>query len=262
MKDKTISILGSGWLGKPLAEHFIKNDYKVKVSTTSKNKLNELASAGIEAYLLDIDNTTSESKQFFESDYLVICITSKSVHGFQNLINFVEGSTIDNVIFISSTSVYKKVNKTITEDSLTDLSTSPLIEIEKLFIQNKSFRTTVLRFAGLFGYERNPANFFRHGKIVSDPEGFVNLIHRDDCTKIIEQIIEQNIWEEIFNCCTDSHPTKREFYTKTAIDMGKLPPKFDENGCSDYKIISNEKLAKQLNYSFIHNDLMNLPKNI
>ena len=35
MNEDTLSILGCGWLGKPLAEYFIKNGRKVNGSTTT-----------------------------------------------------------------------------------------------------------------------------------------------------------------------------------------------------------------------------------
>jgi nucleoside-diphosphate-sugar epimerase len=262
LKNKTISILGCGWLGTPLAEYFIKTGYHIRGSTTSVDRINELSSKGIEPFIVDINKTDSISKQFLNSKYFIASITSKSAEGFKNLIKAIEKSTIQNIIFVSATSVYKKSNRVITEDMTSELIDSPLLEIEKLFLQNSSFTTTILRFAGLFGYERKPGNFFRPGKFLSDPEAYVNLIHRDDCIRIIEQVIVQDAWNEIFNCCVATHPTKREFYTKAATDIGRSPPEFSDSGRSDYKIINNEKLKKRLNYTFKYNDLMKLPENI
>jgi predicted dinucleotide-binding enzyme len=46
----TISILGCGWLGKPLALAFLTKNMKVKGSTTSSEKILPLSNTGIEAY--------------------------------------------------------------------------------------------------------------------------------------------------------------------------------------------------------------------
>jgi nucleoside-diphosphate-sugar epimerase len=258
MDDNTISILGCGWLGKPIAVKFIEMGFNVKGSTTTSSKIDELQYSGIEPYLININNTNSKIESFLNSKYLIVAIPSKSVSDFINLINEIEASSIQNVIYISSTSVYKKSNKVITEGDIKDLIESPLLKIEKLFLDGSSFETTILRFAGLFGYNRNPGNFFKSGKKLSDPEAFVNLIHLDDCLNIIEQIIEKNIWNDIFNCCTDSHPTKREFYTKVSKEIGNSPPEIEKNIVCDYKIISNEKLKKRLNYKFKYNNLLKI----
>lgn len=258
MNDKSISILGCGWLGKALAKHLIKNGYKVKGSTTTKSKKAELTSAGIDPYLINISNFKKGNQRFFKSQYFIICITSKSVDNFKNLADEIKNSPIKNVIFISSTSVYKNTSTIVTENDVNALNTSPLLQIEKLFLNDTSFKTTILRFGGLFGYERRPGNFFNSGKVVPDPDTFVNLIHRDDCIRIIERIIEKDIWNEVFNCCANTHPTKRDFYTKAAIDIGNSPPELAKKSTTGYKIISSEKLKKRLNFNFIYNDLMNL----
>ena len=39
MSQNKIGIIGCGWLGLPLAKEFVSNNYKVKGSTTTKEKL-------------------------------------------------------------------------------------------------------------------------------------------------------------------------------------------------------------------------------
>ena len=55
-KDK-IGIIGCGWLGLPLAKLFLKNDFLVKGSTTSKEKIKNLKSHNIEPHLIEIKDT-------------------------------------------------------------------------------------------------------------------------------------------------------------------------------------------------------------
>jgi hypothetical protein len=47
---------------------------------------------------------------------------------------------------------------------------------------------------------------------VQQPYAPVNLIHRDDCIGIINAIIEQNVWAEVFNGCADTHPFKADIH--------------------------------------------------
>ena len=256
-----ISILGCGWLGEPLAQHLIKLKYQVKGSTTSENKIPELNSVGIRSYLIKIELLSSDISEFLDSEILIISIPSKNNEGFKNLINSIKISKIKKVVFISSTSVYDNSKEIITEQSL--LKPSSLAEIEQMFKTNSRFSTTIVRFGGLFGYDRNPGKFFPGKKKIENPNGFVNMIHRDDCIRIIEQIINKNIWDETLNACADSHPTRREFYSKAALDAGIELPDFDEDDSAGHKIISNQKLKTILEYDFKYPDLLNIvEKNI
>ncbi|WP_417800219.1 NAD(P)H-binding protein [Tenacibaculum sp.] len=251
---KNVSVLGCGWLGKELGIALVKNGYTVKGSTTSKDKLQELESVAIAPYLVDISKEHISS-EFLDADVLIIAITSKEVENFKKLISSIEKSNIIKVIFISSTSVYPSLNKEmIEEDKTVD---SPLVEIENLFRNNNKFQTTILRFAGLFGGERQPGNWFANRKI-PHPKGYVNMIHREDCIAIIQEIVEQNVFGEVFNACANDHPTRQEFYINARKTLGKPIPEFDESKPLVYKIISSKKLQKVLSYQFIHNNLLSI----
>ncbi len=249
---KNVSILGCGWLGKELGIYFTKKGYKVKGSTTSKDKLQELESVVIAPYLVDISDKNISS-EFLDADVLIIAITSKEVENFKRLISSIEKSNTVKVIFISSTSVYPSLNKEMTEEDKT--INSPLVEIENLFRNNNNFKTTIIRFAGLFGEKRQPGNWFANRKI-PHPKGYVNMIHREDCIAIIEQIIEQNVFGEVFNACANDHPTREDFYINARKILGKPIPEFDDSKPLVYKIISSKKLQKTLSYQFEHNNLL------
>lgn len=254
--NKNISILGCGWLGKPLAVDLIKEGYKIKGTTTRETKIDELHSLGIKPYIFLIGSENLLLEEILQSDILIITIASKSIAGFKDLVKQIEKSNVKKIIFVSSTSVYEKSNNILTE--LSPVKSSPLTEIEELFIQNSNFSTTIVRFAGLFGYSRKPGNFHPKGSIIQNPEGFVNMIHQDDCIGIIQSIIKQEVWGEIFNACADTHPTRREFYTKSALLIGNDVPLFEETNEIDYKIISNKKLKEALNYKFKYPNILEI----
>ena len=251
---KSISILGCGWLGMPLALHFLKKEFNIKGSTTSKNKLVKLKSNNIQPYLIILDVFESNLDDFLKSEILIIAVPSKNVKGFYNLISNIEKSSIKKVLFISSTSVYKNSTILVTEDA--PLKSSPLVEIESLFKVTSKFDSTILRFGGLIGYDRNPGYFFPDGEIINNPNGFVNMIHRDDCIQVIEKIIANNIWNETINACAETHPTRREFYTYAANALGKAIPKFNENGITEIKVVSSDKLKRLLEVKFKFPNLM------
>ena len=253
---KSISILGCGWLGLALSIKLIDNGHTVRGSTTTPTKLIELKGKGIKPFHLDLSKINSTISEFLCSEILIVSVTSKNYKDFINLIEHINLSSIKKIIFISSTSVYPNCNKVVTEDSSTN--DSLLIQIEKLFRSNTKTETTIIRFGGLFGYNRHPGNFHKGDKPIDNPEGYVNLIHQDDCVRIVSQIIDQNIWNETFNACCNSHPKRREFFLKERESFGAAKTMFNENSLNQYKIVDSGKLVRELNYAFKIPDLLNL----
>jgi nucleoside-diphosphate-sugar epimerase len=250
---RNVSILGCGWLGKSLAASFLEEGFSVKGSTTSEEKIEILELLGIETHLVNI-SVFEEFDSFLDTDILIIAITSKDIEGFENLISQIQKSLVQKVMFISSTSVYKSLNRVVTEEDA--VLKSPLTTIENLFRENTFFETTIIRFSGLFGGDRHPANWFTNDRKIPQPKGFVNMIHRADCIKIIHEIINQNCWNSTFNACTNHHPTRRDFYTIAKLSKGFKVPEFEENEEYTWKIISSDKVQKVLGYEFIHDNLL------
>ena len=252
---RNVSILGCGWLGKPLAISLLDDGYSLKGSTTKEEKLALLEDNNIEPFIVDI-SSFEEFDDFLHTDILIIAITSKDIDGFEHLITQIENSIIQKVIFISSTSVYARANKVMTEDD--EILNTPLSTIENLFRENTFFETTILRFAGLFGGERHPSNWFNNGRKIPQPKGFVNMIHKEDCIEIIHEIINQNCWYQTFNACSNHHPTRREFYTIAKLSADCELPEFEENEVYEWKIISSKKIQETLGYVFIHDNLLEI----
>jgi len=240
----SISILGSGWLGFPLAQALSK-EFSIKLSTSTYEKLENIKDENITPFIVDTNNLSEDVDKFLCADILIINIPSKNIDGFKELINHILNSSIKKIVFISSISVLKD-------------ETTPLLEIENLF-KKTNLEITILRFAGLIGYGRNPAKFFPNGKVVKDANSPVNMIHRDDCINIIQKVIKQDIFDETFNCAAPSHPTKKEFYTYCAKVSGLPVPTFDSGkNESNKKIVKSDLLVLKLNYKFIHEDLMKI----
>lgn len=195
---------------------------------------------------------------FLQSDCLIINITHKDIADFRWLISQLAESPVEAVLFVSSTSVYPSVNRTVTEDEGVEIPDSPLWQIEQLFQQQKSFATSVVRFGGLIDSRRQPGRFFRSGKKLRQPDARVNLIHLDDCIGVIKTIIEKQAWGEVFNAVADSHPLKREFYSEMAKRSGAPAPEYLTPEQTEFKIISNDKIKSRLGYQLQHPDLMQI----
>jgi NAD dependent epimerase/dehydratase family enzyme len=108
----------------------------------------------------------------------------------------------------------------------------------------------VIRFGGLIGEDRHPVKFLAGRENLENPEAPINLIHQTDCVGIIETIIEQDCFNEIFNAVAPFHPTRKEYYSQKAQELNLQLPKFEDAKPSVGKIISSEKVALILNYEF------------
>lgn len=269
---KQISILGCGWLGLPLAKALLQKDFKIKGSTTSAEKLPVLAAADITPYLvaLESEQAPENISAFFEgSETLIIAIPPKLrgknkdysdanqnsfVKKIENLLPFLEQSSIQQLLFVSSTAVYGEANATVDENTapipVTE-SGKQLLAIEQLLLANKKFKTTILRFGGLIGADRQPARFLAGKENVANPDAPINLIHQDDCIAIILQIIATANWGDTFNAVTPYHPTRAEYYTQKAIAYNLVPPTFEIEKPSVGKTILSDKLIKKLDYTFL-----------
>ena len=275
-----ISILGCGWLGLPLAKALLENEFSVKGSTTSIEKLSILENLEIQAFKIELSETKiqGEVDSFLEnSKILVIDIPPKLrgsgtnpstalrmtfVSKIKNVIPFIEKSSIENVLFISSTSVYGDDNSIVTE--MTNLnpeteSGKQLVQAEQLLQSNSNFKTTILRFGGLIGEDRHPIKFLAGRKNIENPNAPVNLIHQEDCIGIILKIIEKGlrqaqtdklVWNETFNAVTPFHPSRKEYYTQKAKDLNLALPEFNYELPTFGKTISSSKIEKVLGYSF------------
>ena len=271
MKNNKISILGCGWLGLPLAEELIKNDYEVTGSTTSESKLEVFKNVGISPFLIKLEENeiTGNLESFLANTAVLIVDIPPKLRGnnkenfvqkIKNLIPFVENSKVEKVLFVSSTSVYGDTFpiQELDEESALNPDTESgkqLVEVEKLLQSNENFQTTILRFGGLIGPDRNPAKFLAGKENVENPEAPINFIHQADCIGIICEILKRVQhanwnWNDTFNAVTPNHPNRENYYTEKALEMNLKVPTFVKDPISIGKKISSKKLQNKLNYIF------------
>ena len=260
-----ISILGTGWLGLPLAKK-LKEVHVVKGSVTSQDKMQQLREAGITPYQIKIfpEGVQGDLTSFLaHSEILIIDIPpglrsdpeADFVGKIGRIIDYVEKYPIEKVIFISSTSVYKddenfpEYNEE-NEANGTSESAKQLISSEKMLLNSDHFQASVVRFGGLIGPGRHPVNYLANKTGIKNPKAPVNLIQQEDCIEIINQIIKKETWGKTFNAAYPDHPTKEDYYTKTAKEKNLNFPDFDQSGVSKGKKISSINLREVLGYEF------------
>lgn len=260
-----ISILGCGWLGLPLAKSLLQNGFPIKGSTTSLEKISLLESEGITPFLVRLEEqqiSASVADFLADSQILIINIppklrggsTENFVAKITTLLPFIENSTVEKVLFVSSTSVYGEDNEVVTEATVLNPDTEggrQLAIVENVLQKNSRFQTTILRFGGLISDDRNPVRFLSGRENIENPDTPINLIHQDDCIGIIEKIIALNSWDETYNAVAPFHPTIQEYYTQKATELNLALPKFAALNTIVGKTILNNKVIEVLDYSFI-----------
>lgn len=262
MKSKKISILGCGWYGLALAKQLLSLGYEIKGSTTSKSKLADLSAIGITPHLINIEEGINQyDEQFFDCDILFIAIPPKSKSTLETdytikinvIASLSEKFCVKQIIFISSSGIYQddnfKVDETVIPQPHTD-SGIMLLRAENILRSNPAFTTTIIRFTGLIGPDRNLSKYFA-GKI-NIPNGLapINLIHLTDCLGLSLAIIQQKAFGRVYHGVSPSHLTKQEFYTKACIASGLEKPIF-LNELLTWKQIESKNVLEVLAYKYV-----------
>ncbi len=268
----SVSIIGCGYLGLPLAEALIAQGYRVKGSTTNLQKVPVLQKAGIFSFCLRVEDKLvgEDVNEFFDSDIVIITLPFRrnfiDPKEYQKQIETIvaeceKSSKVSFVIFTSSTSVYPDNIPLATED-LVFKPDNPrcgvLLDIENGLLANRKFKATIIRLGGLYGPNRKIGSFLAGQKELSGADKPVNLIHVDDAVGLIKEILRQDAVGEIFNGVSDFHPTRKELYTQAAKHNGLPAPEFLTQAKTVSKIVSNQKVKKVLDYRFFHPDPMQM----
>ncbi|GAB3539169.1 Rossmann-fold NAD(P)-binding domain-containing protein [Spirosoma fluminis] len=266
MSSQTISIIGCGWLGLPLAERLAGEGKTLKGSTTSAEKLAVLSQSGIEGHLLKLSpEPVGDLQDLLAADVLIVNIPPKAgkmgddFHPKQikHLIEPIRGSAIQHVIYVSSTSVYPELNRIVVEKDVVapdQAAASALVQAEQEIQALAADRSvTILRCGGLMGYDRIPGKYVA-GKQVNSGDVPVNYLHRDDAINILQTIIERKV-SGVYNAVSPKHPTREAIYRKSCADFGYALPTFITPAQPvAYKVISPGKLLKATDYTFQYPD--------
>ena len=268
--NKSLAIVGCGWLGMPLAKRLLDHGYSVNASTTSKDKLPILTEEGISAFQIDLKEHSIDGdlKAFLKDiDILIIAFPPKLqknpdanfVSKMAYFVNELEQTAVKNIIYVSSTSVFEDQQKgavgfrVVTEDTQPDGTSKKarqLIEGENLLKNASKFNTTILRFGGLIGRGRHPAKYLSGKKELKNAEAPVNLIHLEDCLDIIMLILKKGAFGTVFHAVNPIHQSKKEYYQFKAEALDLEKPLFDSEAVSKGKVIYSKRLNTVLGFEF------------
>jgi nucleoside-diphosphate-sugar epimerase len=262
MNKEVISILGCGWYGLALAKALLAAGYVVKGSTTSEHKIEQLRAQGVDPYLLNLGNPQAEvDLAFFDCAVLIICIPPRKnnseaaidfVSQLKNISIIAAKQAIANVIFISSTGVYQDgnfvVNETIPAAPTHDTGKS-LLGAEALISEHSGFVSTIIRFGGLIGPDRNLAKHFAGKKAIANGRAPINLIHLEDCIGLMLNILATQKFGHLYHGVCPDHPTREDFYTQLCRETGLAKPEFI-NELVSWKQIDSVNVPGLLKYEW------------
>lgn len=249
MKSKTISIVGSGWLGKPLAEKLQYGQHTVNLSSRSAEKVESLKQEDLRAFQLDLNNLLEVDAEFWKADVFIVTITPAELPEVANLVQCMKQSNPELVIVTSSSAVYPNTGTHVVEEEAVHQqsphSGRDVLAIEKCYEQ---LPVSIVRFGGLFGGERHPGRFLASGRTVPAGDAPVNMTHLEDAIGAIEFLLDFEEAVGAVNVVSPEHPSKTVFYSAAAQHLGLENPTFF-NGSGQFKVVSSKRLI-DLGYSF------------
>ncbi|SOD20190.1 NAD(P)H-binding protein [Pedobacter xixiisoli] len=259
MDIKTISILGCGWFGLPFAKTLMEKGFKVKGSTTSADKLEQLRQEGIKPFPINLNETTDLPADFFDADLLFVNVpprakTESAVSYPDKLKSIADAAKgqVKQVIFISSTGVFEDGNFEVDENSQPNpesASGKALLDAENLWKAYPQFTTTIIRFAGLIGPNRNLSKFFAGKVDIPNGEAPINLITLQDGIELCLRLLETQQFGVVYHGVSPHHPTREAFYTELCRVSGMAKPVFKDE-LLDWKQINSVNVSEKLNYKF------------
>lgn len=260
-----IGILGCGWLGLALGQELVKNNYKVKGSTTTLAKMSILQDNDIKPYHINLAENQLDYIDYFlqNLDFLIITIPpirneqdSSYSQNIQRLIPYIKKHKINKVIFTSSISVYAPSEQSIDEQSTnySQQNTAQQIRsVEKLLLNDPYINACILRLGGLFGPDRKPVRYICNQPELLNPNMPINMIHQHDIIAFIKAIISQSFISNcIFNLVSDKYESRLDFYSKQALEQGLTLPDLAKDNLSTYKKVNGQKIVKHTNIDYLY----------
>ena len=262
--NKRIGVIGCGWLGFPLAISLINQGYKVNGSTTSVEKIKLLDKEGILPFLLSLheDGIKGDISNFLKSiELLIVNIPPKLRAGnkenyvkkIQLLHSEIKKHTIKHVIFVSSTSIYGDLEGEVTEETIPKPNTESgkqLLAAENIFKNDSKVKTTIIRFGGLIGPNRHPITMLSRRQELPNGNHPINLIHLNDCIRILTAVLQNSWWNEVFNGVYPEHPSKEKYYTTEAKKRGLQIPDYKTNNPKKGKKVLSKSLLNVKKFKF------------
>jgi len=266
--NKSVGIIGCGWLGTALAKTLLQQKYFVVGTTQHSKKLESLEKIGMHAELLSlpIEANVVKGNSLFQCRNLVICIPPQIRHGkgdyankMAQIVSAAEQGKVEKIVLISTTAIYGDLIGDVDESTSLNICTDKVALLFAAEQRIKSFnkQSIILRAAGLVGENRHPGAFLRHKRLMSAPNAYVNLVHQQDVVGVIVEILSSKNITGVFNLVSQMQVSKKHFYSIAAGALHIEAPEFDDHSAVELgKQVMSNKVRNRLHYKFQYDDLV------
>jgi nucleoside-diphosphate-sugar epimerase len=234
-------VVGCGYLGSRVARLWQAENDSVAVVTRSAERARRLQADGFVPFVADVTDPPSfeNLRRLGAIGSVLYAVGFDRASGKTMREVYVDGlralldalpTTIERVIYISSTGVYAQNDGSLIDENS---ACEPTREGGRTSLEAESVlrghaagtRTIILRLAGIYGPGRIPRrDELLSGKpIAASPDAWLNLIHVDDAAQIV-LAVEQQIRPPRLYLVSDGHPVRRREYYAEAARLFKAPP--------------------------------------
>lgn len=259
-------IFGCGYLGLRVAKRWIESGDSVFAITRNPERAPELERLGLRPIVADITNSNSLSELPIVDTVLFAVGMDRSkysdirlvyVEGLKHAIDALSKSLSDETgqfIYVSSTGVYGDFGGDwVDENSATQPEREggqACLEAENVIRASRfQSRSTILRFAGIYGEGRVPT-----GKLIQARQweklssaGYLNLIHVDDGAAIVETVASANPAGETFLVSDGNPALRRDYYEFIAnhFEVDPIPWEQIDNNSNGSRPGSNKRVGNK-----------------
>lgn len=253
MKNLKIGIIGCGWLGRKMADQW-KAEHQIYTTTTTEDKFERLKSDGLNPTLADFGADFQSAPWAASLDVVIITVPLSTRRDkdpdllrkkVENLSKFM-GPFKNQLFFTSTTSVYPNEEKKFDEEAVGIDQNLP-----ECLLNNHFPQINILRLGGLMSDDRQLSKYK-----VSNLDDPVNHVHAEDIVSVVEKMIKNRSTGKLYNLVAPKHPTKRQVIAMQTNPELILPERPDHQKEGGGRLISSEKLIRELDYEFVHPDPM------
>ncbi|MBU2018772.1 MAG: hypothetical protein KJ941_03920 [Bacteroidetes bacterium] len=241
--NKTVGIIGLGWLGASLANNLNQLGYSVW-GTQTQSIPRFVTDEHVKSIRWKHEDGLEQLIPLLKSSKTIIVTIPPSKFEAINYKTLMEDivKNSDNetkFIYTSSIGIYPRSKGAFNESAEVDRQ-SNLYLAEQAFLSYSPSQSVILRLGGLIGNDRNPVHYLVK-KENDDPDGKVHLIDKIDVIGAILQSItldKTGVW----NVVNPENVSRKVYYTKMAQHLGLPKPHFNQKvtGLTERKIISTK----------------------
>jgi nucleoside-diphosphate-sugar epimerase len=271
-----IAIIGCGYVGCAIAQHWQQNShFVITATTTTSQRIPTLEKVAQKVILTKGNDLNKLINVIQNQDTVLLSVGAKSgdvyaetyLETAKTLVTALEqNSHVKQLIYTGSYPVYGDKNGELVDETTPAIPTTPNGEILKatedvlLAASHPHLRVCILRLGGIYGIDRELIKIFNRVPGTTRPgdgSDITNWIHLDDIVGAIEFARKQQL-SGIYNLVDDAHLSSKELLD-TLFAKHHLPQVTWDNTVKSNRPynakVSNQKI-KAAGYQLIHPQLM------